>query len=252
MITEFEHKRYGKVHAAIIDEKPYLNYKEVTTMFGIKNSRDLRPKLNGDYFKELKEEKDGKQIVIYYLSFDSLIKVFYNSKYKEAGDVLDWLYREVLLKLEKLKTYNIKELKKDVNFVKLLDEFDDLKVKNNVLETTIKLNQTKLKMFDDLMGTKNAVDIDKVLDVIKYRKIERSQFYKILRDKGILNSDNIPTQEYLDKMMFRVVETKVVVKGQTIIQRRTFVFKSGITFIERILKNYVWKRYTKRKRVIYC
>jgi len=126
-----------------------------------------------------------------------------------------------------------------LNSVKLLDEFDDLKVKNNVLETTVKLNQTKLKMFDDLMGTKNAVDIDKVLDVIKYRKIERSQFYKILRDKGILNSDNIPTQEYLDKIMFRVVETKVVVKGQTIIQRRTFVYKSGRTFIERILKNYV-------------
>ncbi len=39
--------------------------------------------------------------------------------------------------------------------------------------------------------------------------------------------------------MFRVVETKVVVKGKTIIQRRTFVYKPGRTFIERILKNYV-------------
>lgn len=239
MITEFEHKRYGKVHAAFIDEKPYLNYKEVTLLFGIKNSRDLRPKLNGNYFKELKGETDGKQTVTYYISFDSLVKIFFNSKNKEAGDILYWLLRVVLLKLEKLKSYNIKELKKDINFVKLLDEYDDLKIKNNVLETTIKLNQTKLKMFDEIMGTKNAIDIDKVLDVIKYRKIERSHFYKILRDKGILNSDNIATQEYLDKMMFRVVETKVVMKGQTIIQKRTFVFKSGITFIERILKDYV-------------
>ena len=53
-----------------------------------------------------------------------------------------------------------------------------------------------------------------------------------------MDDSNVPHQEYCDKKYFRVVEAKVVSGGSTVTSQRTYVYRSGITFIERILKEY--------------
>lgn len=239
MIKEFIHERHGLIRARFIDDVPYLNYKDLTKVFAIRNSKDLRSRLNGSFFKEVKETKGDVIKTVYYVSFDSLLMIFHNSKLKEADLILDWLFRIVRLKLEKLKSYDFEKLRETNEFVKLLSDYDDLKIKNSVLEASIKINRPKLKAYEELTGTKSAIDIDSVLDVIPFKRIDRGSFYKILRDKGVLDSNNIAIQEYCDRGMFRVVESKVISKHNNLIILTTFVYKSGITLIERILKEYV-------------
>lgn len=61
MIKEFIHERHGLIRARFIDDVPYLNYKDLTKVFAIRNSKDLRSRLNGSFFKEVKETKVMQQ-----------------------------------------------------------------------------------------------------------------------------------------------------------------------------------------------
>ena len=72
--------------------------------------------------------------------------------------------------------------------------------------------------------------------------IGRNKLFSILRDENILQRDNIPYQEYIDREYFRVVEQKYDKPyGEIGINIKTLVFQKGIDYIRKLLikKGYV-------------
>lgn len=144
--------------------------------------------------------------------------------------------------------YDIDSFSDPETVIQFLDEFQDLRVRNAVLETDKKLNAPRLNLINKLLGSKSCVDLDRVTQVIKFHNLSNTDLYKILRSRHVLDDNNQPYQEYCDRKYFRVVEAKVVVKGEVIRQQRTYVYKSGVSFIEKILTEYEVRNHDQRNR----
>lgn len=239
MIKEFENNLYGKVRTAIIEDQACFNLKDIVNIYGIKSTNDCRSRIPSESVKviDVSTVNNGNKNM-YFITADQLSSCMFQSTKTEAEGISDWLYRIVLPQLLKYYTYRVDDFKDPDLILKFLDEFEDLRIKNNIVETQLKLNAPKIKYIDMLLGTSSCIDLDIAHELIKYQGLKSTELLKILRAKRVLDDTNIPLQEYCDKKYFRVVEAKVVCAGSVISSQRTYVYKSGITYIERILKEY--------------
>lgn len=238
MIREFEHQVYGKIRTAVIEDEPCFNLKDLCKLYDIKSVNDVRPKLNEAAVKTLPVTADKGVQNMFFITADNLANLFFQSTKLEAEAISDWLYRTVLPQLIRYGTYHVDDLQ-DVNkLIEFLDDYQNTKARANVLETTLKLNTPKIKMIDQLLGSSSCVDLEMLHEVIKFKGFQRAELLKVLRATHVLNDHNLPLQEFCDKRHFRVVEAKVVAGGTIVSAIRTYVYQSGIAFIETILKEY--------------
>ena len=87
-----------------------------------------------------------------------------------------------------------------------------------------------------ICSSKDAIDIGNCAKVLN-RSIGRNNLFELLRNKKILQSDNIPYQKYIDSGYFRVIETKYTIpSGETKISLKTLVLQKGVAYINKILK----------------
>lgn len=87
-----------------------------------------------------------------------------------------------------------------------------------------------------ICSSKDAIDIGNCAKVLN-RNIGRNTLFEFLRNKKILNQDNIPYQKYIDLGYFRVIESKFTIpSGETKISLKTLVFQKGVAYINRLLK----------------
>ena len=90
-----------------------------------------------------------------------------------------------------------------------------------------------------LCSSKDAIDIGNCAKVLN-RNIGRNRLFELLRNKKILQPDNIPYQKYIDAGYFRVIETKYVIpSGETKISLKTLVLQKGVAYINKLLKEAV-------------
>ena len=105
----------------------------------------------------------------------------------------------------------------------------------NNLHVQVREMQPKVEFFDAVTDSKDAIamsDVAKVLDM----GVGRNNLFKILRQERILQSDNSPYQEYIDRGYFRVIEQKYDKGyGETGINIKTLVFQKGVDFIRKTL-----------------
>lgn len=90
-----------------------------------------------------------------------------------------------------------------------------------------------------ICSSKDAIDIGNCAKVLN-RNIGRNRLFELLRNKKILQPDNIPYQKYIDAGYFRVIETKYVIpSGETKISLKTLVLQKGVAYINKLLKEAV-------------
>lgn len=86
-----------------------------------------------------------------------------------------------------------------------------------------------------LCSSQDTIDIGNCAKVLN-RKIGRNNLFEFLRNKKVLQSDNIPYQKYIDSGYFRVIESKFVTPtGETKICLKTVVFQKGVAYINKLL-----------------
>jgi len=246
MIKEFESALYGKVRTAIIEDEPCFNLKDLCRMYEIKNMNEVRTKLNDSGIKTLAVTTEKGAHNTFFITADNLANLFFQSTKAEAEVISDWLYRIVLPQLIKYGTYKVEDLQDPNKAIEFLEEFQDVKVRATILETTMKLNTPKIKMIDKLLGSSSCIDLDMLHEVIKFKEIQKADLFRILRAVHILNDNNLPLQEFCDRKHFRVVEAKVVAGGSIKKSIRTYVYQSGISLVERLLKEYEGVKHGKK------
>lgn len=247
MIKEFTNADYGAVRTTLIDEQPYFCLVDVARIFGIKNVQNCRTKIPSSDIATVEVDNKKSSEKKMFVTAKYLSTCLFTSKKAEAEMIFDWLNRVCLPQLLKYYDYQIEDFSDPETVLKFLDEYQDLRIKNTVLETTMKINKPKIMSIDRLLGSSNCIDLDIIHEVLKFQGIRNMELLRILRATHILDENNQPYQEFCDRKYFRVIEAKVVAGGSIVTSNRTYVYKSGIAFIERILKNYEVKRNVKNQ-----
>ena len=86
-----------------------------------------------------------------------------------------------------------------------------------------------------ICSSKDAIDIGNCAKVLN-RNIGRNNLFEFLRNKQILQQDNIPYQKFIDSGYFRVIETKYTIpSGETKISLKTLVLQKGVAYINKLL-----------------
>lgn len=238
MIKEFVNAQYGVIKTTLVEEKPYFCLKDLGNILDIKNVNEIRSKIPSSDIKTINVDPTNKRKGQLFISAEHISKCVFSSKKPEAELINDWIYRSILPELLKYGEYAIDDFKDPDVVIKFLDEYQDLKIRNNVLETNRRLDQKKIDYINKLLGTTNCIDFELVHLVIRYKGIQLVELFRILRMRHVINEANHPYQEFCDRKLFRKIESHTTCGGQTIVCTRTYVYKSGIAFIERILKEH--------------
>lgn len=93
----------------------------------------------------------------------------------------------------------------------------------------------KADFYDTVVSTESLLsmgDTAKLLD----KNVGRNRLYKILREKKILMSDNIPYQQYVDRGYFKVVENYYMAGDNKVITKTTYVKQKGVDYIRKLLE----------------
>lgn len=87
-----------------------------------------------------------------------------------------------------------------------------------------------------ICSSKDAIDIGNCAKVLN-RNIGRNSLFEFLRNKKVLQQDNIPYQKYIDSGYFRVIETKYTIpSGETKISLKTLVLQKGVAYTNKLLR----------------
>lgn len=238
MIKEFSNANYGVVRATLIEGEAYFCLIDIAKVFAIQNVQKCRSNIPSEKIRTIDVPTSRSDIKRLFVEASSLSTCMIASKKIEAEYINDWLYRIVLPQLLKYRDYKLDEFKDPDYIVGFIDKYHDLQVRNSVLETSERNNRPKLNFINKLLGTNKCVDLDVVHEMLKFKGIGNNELLKILRIRHVLDENNQPYQEFCDRKYFRQVEAKAVSSGSVIASTRTFVYKSGVTFIERILSEY--------------
>lgn len=103
------------------------------------------------------------------------------------------------------------------------------------LKTKVIEMKPKADFFDQVASSKSALPMDQVAKVLNVG-IGRNKLFEILREKKVLDRNNVPYQEYVDRGYFRVIEQKFTKPtGDTQINIKTLVYQKGIDYIRKIV-----------------
>lgn len=100
----------------------------------------------------------------------------------------------------------------------------------------IEEQKPKVEFYDDVVDSKDAIDIAKVAKTLNMG-IGRNNLFQFLRDKKVLMQNNTPYQYYVDNQWFRCVESRYMKpNGDICINIKTVVLQKGLDGIRKLLK----------------
>ena len=245
-IQIFENKEFGKLRTVEMNKEPWFVGKDVAEMLGYENQ-------NRDIIRHVDEEDrfmlDGKtqyqkgielgQRGGWLINESGVYSLILRSKLPKAKQFKHWVTSDVLPTIRKNGMYMNQSVAQQVidNPTEFLaravllanDQIEKLKLENSELKP-------KAEFYDTVASTKDLMsmgDVAKLLDM----GMGRNKLYAFLRDKGILRSNNVPYQRYVDAGYFKLVESKVDNGESTMVFTATFVKQRGIDYIRKLIKD---------------
>ncbi|WP_051251778.1 phage antirepressor KilAC domain-containing protein [Psychrilyobacter atlanticus] len=105
-----------------------------------------------------------------------------------------------------------------------------------VLKQKIKEDKHKIKFFETITGSRDALDLGVIAKVINKKGYGRKKLFEFLKRKKILMQNNQPYQKYIDNGCFRTIETKFTKSnGEISINIKTLVYQRGVDLISKLL-----------------
>lgn len=170
---------------------------------------------------------EGNEVIDYALSIDFAKKLCMVSR-SALGDKI----RDYFIEVEKRYIANSNTPITYLDALKQLVAKEEEKIM--LLEQNNEM-KPKADFYDAVAGSSTAIDIGvcaKVLDM----GIGRNRLFEILRERNILQHNNIPYQKYCDMGWFRLIEQKYTKpSGEVCLNFKTVVFQKGVEGIRKLL-----------------
>ena len=244
-IKIFENEEFGSVRTMEINGEPYFVGKDVAEILGYANTSkalidhvDDEDKLNNETLSSL-GQRGG-----WLINESGLYSLILSSKLSNAKKFKRWVTSEILPAIRKTGSYSIQN-KPDSYTIedpaararRWAEEYEEKKA----LEAKIEEQKPLVEYAEHIQASKDVIDMKSMAKLASKNgiKIGRNKLFSFLRDRKILDRENIPYANYMDKEWFQVVESPYTFNnGDVKIIRTTLVSPKGQIGIIRQLKKY--------------
>lgn len=229
------------------DEKVYVSSRDVAKVFEKRHDNIIRAveQLPNDDFRQLnfelskytKDLQDGSGVHSYkeYLltrdGFSMLVMGFTGAKayqWKKA-------FINAFNQMEQALRNNKSEFKVPTTMVEALELALEQAKEIEALNAKIETDKHKVEFYDAVADSKDAITIGDAAKVLNMG-VGRNRLFQILRNNKILQSNNVPYQEYIDRGYFRVIEQQwTKPDGENCISIKTLVYQNGLDFIRKLI-----------------
>jgi anti-repressor protein len=179
---------------------------------------------NEDFTRVLNFERAGQSALEFALNIDMAKKLAMSENNEMGNNVRNYFIeceKELKQQFEIPKTYSsaLMLAAKQAEQIELQKE-------------EIKQLEPKAEFYDAVTGSNDTIDIGKVAKVLNMG-IGRNKLFEFLRESKILQNNNMPYQNMIDRGYFRVIESKYNKSdGSTHISLKTVVYQKGIDYIK--------------------
>ena len=239
-IKIFENKEFGKVRTVIIDNEIWFVGRDIAEALGYSRpneaiSTHCRCTLKHRIGVETGKKADGSPILqeveMLVIPERDVYRLIMRSKLPSAERFEEWVVGEVLPSIRKTGSYSL-------NIPKTLPEalraFADEVEAHEKTKAALAIAAPKAEFYDTVASSESLTsfaDTAKLLD----KGIGRNKLMKLLREKKILQKDNIPYQTYVDRGYFKVVESCYMANENKVVSYTTYVKQKGIDYIRKLL-----------------
>ena len=251
MIRIFENEEFGKVRTVIKDGEPWFVGKDVAEILGYTNTRDALAKHTDTEDKADVAIHDGRQNrKMTIINESGLYSLILSSKLPRAKEFKRWVTATILPTLRRTGGYVGNEEMFIENYLPFLDEpyrnlFRLQMIAINQLNERIRHDQPLVEFANQVSNTDNLIDMNEMAKLARAERISigRNRLYAVLRGMGILMTDNLPYQKYIDRGYFKVKESVFKTAAMTKPYRQTYVTGKGQLFVIGLLKKYYGKEF---------
>lgn len=237
-VKVFEKSELGSVRVVGTKERPLFCLRDVCDVLGIANNSDVKASIINEFGDDLDliypiSDNLGRTQQATFITEPQLYFVLMRSDKPKAKPFRQWVVNEVLPQIRKTGSYDSRTPKNMVEALELaLEQAKQIQALNSRIEE----DKPKVEFFDAVADSKDAISIGEVAKTLNMG-IGRNRLFEILRNKSILQADNIPYQKYIDAGYFRVIEQKYTrPDGETHISLKTLVYQKGLNYIRRVVE----------------
>lgn len=234
-LTSFSHETFGSVRTLIKDGEPWFVAADVCKALEHSNSRMAIDRLDDDEKGVSSIYTPGGEQQMSIVNEPGLYSLVLGSRKPEAKAFKRWITHEVIPQIRKTGAYLSPVIDSDMLF-KMAEAMAAKEKQIKELEQQKALMSPKADFYDAVVESPDAVDMAVAAKTLNMG-IGRNTMFKILRDEGILQHNNIPYQEYVDRGYFRCIESKFSMPdGSTHVNIKTVVHQKGLDFIRKTIR----------------
>ena len=222
----------NRVRTTIKDGQPWFIARDVCNILELDNSRQALTRLDDDEKGTviLNDGTPGNPNMAI-VNEPGLYSLILASRKPEARVFKRWVTHEVLPSIRQTGMYAIVPK----TLPEALRAYADEVERRELAEAEVAKLKPKAEFFDAVADSKDAIPIGDAAKVLNCG-IGRNRLFAFLREKGVLMTNNVPYQDYIDRGYFRVIEQKwTTPNGETRISIKTLVYQKGLNYIRNLL-----------------
>ena len=246
IVKVFENEDFGKIRALDVNGEPYFVGKDIATILGYSNpSKAIIDRVDDDDKLSSQFSNSGQARAMTIINESGLYSLILSSKLPGAKKFKRWVTSEVLPSIRKTGTYSIQQ-KPDSYTIdnpverakRWIEEYEEKKA----LEVKIEEQKPLVEFAEQIQASTDVIDMKSMAKLASKNgvKIGRNKLFDFLRKQSVLDSENIPYANYMNREWFEVVESVYILaySDKAKITKKTLVRPKGQMGIIRMLKKY--------------
>lgn len=236
-IQVFTNEDFGKIRIIEVEGKPLFCGSDIAKALGYAiPSKAVNTHCKG--VSKMEVPTNGGTQTMLFITEGDMYRLIAHSQLPAAEKFESWVFDEVLPSIRKHGMYATDELLDNPDL--LIAAATKLKEERSArieAENKVKVLKPKADFYDEVAGSKDSIEMGHVAKVLGIKGIGRNKLFEILRNKKILDKNNIPYQKFVDSGYFRVLEQKYTTpNGEVKINIKTMVFQKGVDYIRKVIK----------------
>lgn len=247
MVKTFVNEEFGSVRTIEENGKIFFCGSDVAKALGYRRPKDaITAHCKGAVKRRLLTNGGAQEMKM--ISEGDVYRLISHSRLPYAEKFESWIFDDVLPTIRRTGGYVASEDMFIENYLPFLDEpYRDLfRLQMTAIEKLnerIRHDQPLVEFANQVAGTDNLIDMNAMAKLARAENISvgRNKLYSWLKRTGVLMSNNLPYQRYIDRGYFAVKESVFEVEGMKKTYRQTFVTGKGQLFIIGLLRKYYGK-----------
>ena len=246
-IKIFENEEFGSVRTIEENGKILFCGSDVAKALGYRRPKDaIIAHCKGAVKRRLLTNGGAQEMKM--ISEGDVYRLISHSRLPSAEKFESWIFDDVLPTIRRTGGYVANEDMFVDNYLPFLDDayrnlFRLQMIAINQLNERIRHDKPLVEFANQVSNTNNLIDMNVMAKLAKAENIPvgRNRLFDRLKRMGVLMSNNLPYQQYIDRGYFAVKESVFEVDGMKKTYQQTLVTGKGQRFVINLLKKYYGK-----------